>query len=106
LDLNILQIIELIFISIPLICLLAFSYNNLSLYSYRSNLGLCLAPFVSLLENAIDYSQFNDIYLATLFIIGISMIFLNLLGFKKNTMSYQEVILILSKNKKDKSVTH
>jgi len=55
---------------------------------------------LSLLEDAISHSQYNDIYLATLFIIGIFLIFLNILGFKNSIMSYMEVILILKSNKK------
>lgn len=66
-------------------------------------MGLIWSMFstvLSLLEDAISHSQYNDIYLATLFIIGIFLIFLNILGFKNSIMSYMEVILILKSNKK------
>ena len=61
-----------------------FSYNNLEIHNYGSDFGLYLGYCISRLEGCIANSMCNDLYLATLFIIGISMIMISLVGSDKN----------------------
>jgi len=84
LEWNIPQTIEVLFLYLVLISLLVFSYNNLEIHNYGSDFGLYLGYCISRLEGCIANSMCNDLYLATLFIIGISMIMISLVGSDKN----------------------
>jgi hypothetical protein len=77
--------------------LLVFSYNNLEIHHYGSDFGLYLGYCISRLEGGIANSICNDLYLATLFIIGISMIILSLIG-SNNNMSIKDKLTYFIEN--------
>lgn len=82
--------------------LLTKKLDDLYIMGNSSIFGLFLGLWVSELEGALDFSTFNDIFLATFFMIGIWMIILSLLGFKKETMSKEDIRLFIKQNKHHK----
>ena len=76
---------------------LVFSYKNYKVDIHTSNFDIYMGYCISKLEEAIANSQFNDVYLATLFIIGVSMIILSLIGSNKNK-SIKDKLIFFIKN--------
>ena len=71
------------------------SYQISEIHNYGDYFGLYIGYCISRLEGCIANSICNDLFLATLFIIGISMVILSLLCSNKNKSIKEKLIFFV-----------